>query len=62
MVSTADVLLVGARLAKPADLINEHDLEWVAALDTRYSPLAGKALRIASITIARINKPTGATS
>jgi hypothetical protein len=60
--STADVVLVGARLGKLVDLVNEHDLDWVAALDARYSPLAGKAPWIASITIARIDKQDGASA
>jgi hypothetical protein len=59
--STADVVLVGARLGKLVDLVNEHDLDWVAALDARDSPLASKAPWIASITIARIDKQDGAT-
>jgi hypothetical protein len=54
--STADVVLVGARLGKLVDLVNEHDLDWVAVLDARYSNLVAKSPWIASITIARLDK------
>lgn len=56
----ADVVLVGARLGKLVELVNEHDLEWVSALDARYSGLVAKTPWIASITIARLDKSGGA--
>lgn len=58
--STADVVLVGARLGKLVDLVNEHDLEWVAVVDARHAGLLARALWVASIAINRLDKSGGA--
>lgn len=58
--STADVVLVGARLAKLVDLIHEHDLDWVAVVDARHAGLLARAPWVATIAIARLDKSGGA--
>jgi len=58
--STADVVLVGARLGKLVELINEHDLGSVSAVDARYANLLVRAPWVASIAIARLDKSSGA--
>jgi hypothetical protein len=57
--STADVAIVGARLGKLVELINEHGLASVTALDLRYAGTVGRGPWVASITIAQIDKPGG---
>jgi len=54
--STADVVMVGARLGKLVELINEHDLGSVSAVDARYANLLVRAPWVASIAIARLDK------
>lgn len=54
--STADVVIVGARLGKLADLASEQNLIWAAALEGRYANLLVKQPWIGSIAIARIDK------
>ena len=58
--STADVVLVGARLAKLVELINEHDLASVSVVDARHAGLLARAPWVASIAIARLDKSSGA--
>jgi hypothetical protein len=58
--STADVVIVSARLGKPVELINEHDLGSVSAADARYVNLLVRAPWVASIAIARLDKSGGA--
>jgi hypothetical protein len=55
--STADVAIVGARLGKLVELINEHGLASVSAVDARYAGTVGRGPWVARITIARIDKP-----
>ena len=57
--STADVAIVGARLGKLVELINEHGLASVSALDARYAGTVGRGPWVASITIARLDRPGG---
>ena len=57
--STADVVVTGARLGKLVELINEHSLASVSALDARYAGTVGRGPWVARITIARIDKPGG---
>jgi hypothetical protein len=58
--STADVAIVGARLGKLVELINEHGLASVSAVDARYAGTVGRGPWVARITIARLDKPGGA--
>jgi hypothetical protein len=60
--STADVAIVGARLGKLVDLINEHGLASVSAVDARYAGTVGRGPWVARITIARLDKPGGTLS
>jgi len=55
--STADVAIVGTRLGKLVELINEHGLTSVSAVDARYAGTVGRGPWVARITIARIDKP-----
>jgi hypothetical protein len=57
--STADVAIVGVRLGKLVDLINEQSLASVSALDARYAGTVGRGPWVAAITIARIDRPGG---
>jgi hypothetical protein len=57
--STADVAIVGARLGKLVELINEHGLASVSAHDARYAATVGRGPWVARITIARLDKPGG---
>jgi hypothetical protein len=60
--STADVVLVGARPAKLFELLNEDDLASVSVVDARHAAgLLARAPWVASIAIARLDKPSGAT-
>ena len=52
-----DVVVTGARLGKLVDLINEHGLASVSAVDARYAGTLGRGPWVAAITIARIDKP-----
>jgi len=54
--STADVVLVGARLGKLVELVNEHDLNSVSVVDARYAGMLTKSPWVASIAIARLDK------
>lgn len=54
--STADVVLVGARLGKLVELINEHDLGSVSVVDARHAGLLARAPWVASIAIAPLDK------
>ncbi len=55
--STADVVVTGARLGKLVDLVNEHGLASVSAVDARYAGTVGRGPWVAKITIALIDKP-----
>jgi hypothetical protein len=57
--STADVVIVGARLGKLVELLNEHDLGSVSVVDARYAATLGKQPWVASIVIARLDKSSG---
>ena len=57
---TADVVLLGARLAKLVEMIHDHSLGSVTPLGARYSEALGKAPWVASIVISRIDKSNGA--
>ena len=58
--STADVVIVGARLGKLVELVNEHALDSVSVVDARYASLLAKSPWVASIAIARLDKSGGA--
>jgi len=58
--STADVVIVGARLGKLVDLLNEHDLGSVSVVDARYAGMLVRSPWVASITIARLDKSISA--
>ena len=51
------MIVTGARLGKLVEALREHSLEWVAALDPRYAGTLGRSPWVASITIARLDKP-----
>ena len=57
---TADVVLVGARLARLVELIHDHSLGSVTPLDARYSNALGKAPWVARIVVSRIDKSNDA--
>lgn len=57
--STADVAIVGARLGKLVEAINEHTLAAVMPLNARYAGALGQRPWVARIAIARIDKPVG---
>jgi len=57
---TADVVLLGARLARLVELLHDHSLGAVTPLDARYSNALGKAPWVARIVVSRIDKSTGA--
>jgi hypothetical protein len=54
---TADVVMTGARLSKLVEAIQRHELTSVSALDARYAGALGKQPWVASIAIARFDKP-----
>ena len=55
--STADVVLLGARLAKLVELIHDHSLGSVTPLDARYSNALGPQRPwVARIVVSRIDK------
>jgi hypothetical protein len=47
----------GARLGKLVELINEHGLASVSALDARYAGTVGRGPWVAAIAITRLDKP-----
>ena len=53
-------MIVGARLGKLVELINEHDLGSISAVDARYANLLVRAPWVASIAIARLDKSNSA--
>ena len=57
---TADVVLLGARLARLVELIHDHSLGSVTPLDARYSNALGKAPWVARVVVSRIDKSGGA--
>jgi hypothetical protein len=50
------VAIVGARLGKLVELINEHGLASVSAVDARHAGTVGRGPWAAAITIARLDK------
>ena len=58
--STADVVLLGARLVRLTDLLREHKLAVVRPLSGRYSNLEPTQPWVAEIVIARLDKSGGA--
>ena len=54
--STAAVAIVGARRGKLVELIGEHSLASVSALDARYAGAVGCGPWVAVITIARLDE------
>jgi hypothetical protein len=55
--STADVVIVGARLGKLVELIGTHDLAAVSVLDARYAGTLGRDPWVGGITVTHIGKP-----
>lgn len=53
--STADVTILGARLAHLVVLLNKQNLEWVAAIDDRYAN-ANERPWVGKITVGRFDK------
>gem|GEM_PF-3780100 len=53
--STADIVLLGARLAALLPLLNSHTLEWVATIDSRYAQ-ANAAPWIGKIDVGHFEK------
>lgn len=60
--STADVVIVGARLGKLVDAIQAHKLAWIAAVDARYAGLLTCGPWVANIVIARLDKAGSAAA
>jgi hypothetical protein len=58
--STADVVILGARLVRLTDLLREHRLAIVRPLSGRYSNLEPTQPWVAEIVIARLDKSGGA--
>jgi hypothetical protein len=54
--STADVVIVGARLGKLVELLGSHDLASVSVLDARYAGTLGREPWVGKISIAQIGK------
>jgi hypothetical protein len=54
--STADVVIVGARLGKLVELLGSHDLAALSVLDTRYAGTLGREPWVGKIAITWINK------
>lgn len=54
---TADVVVLGARLGKLVEALNEHVLATVMPLDARYANALGQRPWVARIVISRIDKP-----
>jgi hypothetical protein len=57
--STADVVIVGARLVRLSDLVREHKLAVVRTLPDRYSELEPHQSFVAEIIIRPVGKPAG---
>ena len=55
--STADVVIVGARLVRLTDLVREHKLSVVRTLPDRYSELEPYQSFVAEIVIRPLDKP-----
>lgn len=53
---TADIVLVGARLSKLADAIDDQILTAVIPVDARYEQTLGRSPWVAEITVTRIGK------
>jgi hypothetical protein len=60
--STADVVILGARLVRLTDLLREHKLAIVRPLSDRYSNLEPTQPWVAEILIRRLDKSGGAAS
>lgn len=58
--STADVMILGARLVRLTDLLREHKLAVVRPLSGRYSNLEPTQPWVAEIIIRRLDKSGGA--
>ncbi len=56
---TADVVVLGARLAKLVELIQAHELASVIALDARYANADGGQPWVGKIAIERFDKSGG---
>ena len=54
--STADVMILGCRLGRLADLLRENNLATVHVLSKRYAELDGSRPFVASIIITAISK------
>jgi hypothetical protein len=57
---TADVVILGARLARLVELIGSHELAAVVAVDVRYANAEAAQPWVASIAINRLDKPGSA--
>ena len=57
--STADVVIVGARLFRLTDLVREHKLAVVRTLPERYGELEPSQPFVAEIVIQPLDKPGG---
>jgi hypothetical protein len=57
---TADVVIVGARLGKLVEAVNDRALVAVIPLDARHAGTLGKAPWVAKVIISRIDKSGGA--
>ena len=55
--STADVVIVGARLGKLVELLGGHDLAAVSALDARYAGTFDREPWVGKISVTHISKP-----
>jgi len=53
---TADVVLLGVRLAKLVELLHDHSLGSVTPLDARYAGTLGQQPWVARIVVARLDK------
>jgi hypothetical protein len=56
---TADIVLLGVRLARLVELIQSHELASVSALDARYTNAEGGHPWVGKIAIERLDKPGG---
>ncbi|HKU81110.1 MAG TPA: hypothetical protein VJP76_02985 [Candidatus Tumulicola sp.] len=56
---TADVVVLGARLAKLVEAVHERALAAVMPLDARYAGTLGKQPWVASVAISRLDKSSG---
>jgi len=53
---TADVVVLGARLGKIVEAIQEQSLTAVLPLDARYAQTLGRYSWVAQVTVTRIEK------